>query len=139
LRGFSAVSNPARPKDQVTNELSNFGAIEKHSAISATRGWIGEHLMLVFLTEGERAAATACLDVEMEPSTTLMDHWNCKVQVVDPDPAVSWPPYLLNNIMPRELGDELEKWSASHGRSGPLPVYVRKATPQVIASIRYRG
>lgn len=92
--------------------------------------------MLVFLTEGERAAAKACLDVEMEPSTTLIDHWNCKVQVVDPDPAVSWPPYLLNNIAPRELGEELEKWSASHSCNGPLPVYVRKATPQLIASIR---
>jgi len=95
-------------------------------------------MVLNILTPDERAAVDRCLDVEMIPSADSVDHWNCTVWVVDPDPQRKLPPYALPNALPEDLARELERWSQLHGEGFvQLPVYFRKVEPQVLGKITF--
>jgi hypothetical protein len=75
----------------------------------------------------------------MIPSVDSVDHWNCTVRIVDPDPKLECPPYFLPNIRPADLARELEKWSQLHGDGlATLPVFFSKVEPQILAQFKLR-
>ncbi|HEX4077422.1 MAG TPA: hypothetical protein VHX61_00920 [Rhizomicrobium sp.] len=83
--------------------------------------------------QGHAAGCTRYLDVQAAPGD-IPGLWNFRVDVFDPDPTMSLPPYLLPNATTERLTEEVERWSAAHaGDDGPLPVFLSKAAPQILA------